>query len=55
MGKHERKSIEEAEIIVVKLLNNKNLSKSDLKNHWFKHAEAIVQQIKKDFSKRDYI
>jgi len=30
MGKHERKSIEEAEIIVVKLLNNKNLSKSDL-------------------------
>ncbi len=50
MGKHERKSIEEAEIIVVKLLNNKNLSKSDLKNHWLKHVQSIVQQIKKDFS-----
>lgn len=50
MGKHERESIEEAEKIVVKLLNNKNLSKSDLKNHWLKHAQAIAQQIKKDFS-----
>lgn len=50
MGKHERDSIEEAEKIIVKLLNNKNLSKSDLKNHWLKHAQAIAQQIKKDFS-----
>lgn len=51
MGKHEREKIEEAERIIVKILNNKKLSKNDLKNHWLKHAQAIAQQIKKDFSK----
>ncbi len=50
MGKHERQSIEEAEIIIKKLLNNENLSKKEFKNHWLKHAQAIAQQIKKDFS-----
>lgn len=50
MGKHEREQIEEAEKIVVKILNNKKLSKSDLKNHWLKHAHAIADKIKSDFS-----
>lgn len=49
MGKHERESIEEAEIIIKKLLNNESLSKKDLKNHWLKHAQAIAAQIEKDF------
>lgn len=49
MGKHEREPIEQAEKIIVKLLNNGKLSKNDFKNHWFKHAEAIAQQIKKDY------
>lgn len=50
MGKHERELIEEAEKIVVKLLDDRKLSDDDLKNHWFKHARAIAKQIKKDFS-----
>lgn len=50
MGKHERESIEEAEKIIVKLLNNKDLSKSDLNNHWFKHAQVLAERIRKDFS-----
>lgn len=49
MGKHERELIEEAEKIIKKLLNGEDLLKKDLKNHWFKHAIAIAQQIKKDF------
>ncbi|OGY48785.1 MAG: hypothetical protein A3J65_03820 [Candidatus Buchananbacteria bacterium RIFCSPHIGHO2_02_FULL_45_11b] len=50
MGKHERESIEEAEKIIVKLLNNESLSKSDLKNHWLEHTRSIAKKIKKDFS-----
>lgn len=50
MGKHERESIEKAEKIIIKLLNNENLSKSELTNRWFEYTQAITQQIKKDFS-----
>lgn len=50
MGKHERQLIEEAEKIVVKLLKNEKLSKSDLNNHWLQHARVVARQIKKDFS-----
>lgn len=50
MGKHEREQIEEAEKTVVKIFNGKKLSKSDLKNHWLKHARAIANKIKTDYS-----
>jgi hypothetical protein len=49
MGKHERQSIEEAEKIIVKILNSQKLNDSDKKNHWFKHAIAIAEKIKNDF------
>ena len=50
MGKHEREQIKKAELIIVKILNNKEFSKSDFKNHWFKHACTIAEAIKADFS-----
>ena len=49
MGKHERQLIEEAEKIIVKILNSQKLTASDKKNHWFKHAFSITKRIKKDF------
>lgn len=51
MGKHERKSIKEAEKIIVKILNSKNLNDLDKKNHWFNHAVVIVEKIMNDFKK----
>lgn len=49
MGKHERQSIEEAEKLIVKILNSKSLNNSDRKNRWFNHAIFIAERIKKDF------
>jgi len=51
MGKHERQLIEEAEKIIVKILNFQRLTGSDKKNRWFKHAFSIAKRIKKDFPK----
>lgn len=49
MGKHERQSIEEAEKIIVKILNSQKLTNSDKKNRWFKHVFSIAKRITKDF------
>jgi len=49
MGKHERQSIEDAEKIIVKILNSQKLTASDKKNRWFKHACSIAKRITKDF------
>lgn len=49
MGKHERKKVEEAEKIIVKILNLGNISNFDKQNHWFRHAVSIAKSIKKDF------
>lgn len=49
MGKHERQQIEEAEKIIVKLLNSQKINDFDRKNRWFNHASAITEKIKKDF------
>lgn len=50
MGKHERQLIKKAEIIVTKILNDKPLSKTDERNLWLHHSQAIAKQIKKDYS-----
>jgi len=47
MGKHERQQIEEAEKIIVKLLNSQKINNLDRKNHWFGHASAVAEKIKK--------
>jgi len=49
MGKHERKNIEEAEKILIKLLNSKTLSSVDKKNHWSRQAVKLAERISKDF------
>lgn len=49
MGRHERQEIENAEKIVVKLLNNQELDPKDSKNKWFEHAQVISIKILKDF------
>lgn len=49
MGKHEREQIEEAEKIIVKILNLESISGLDKQNHWFRHAVNIAKTIKKDF------
>lgn len=49
MGKHERQLIEEAEKIIVKILNCQNLTTSDKQNRWFKHSFNIARRIIKDF------
>lgn len=49
MGKHERKLIEEAEKIIVKILNCQKIDASDRDNFWFNHALSIAERIKKDF------
>jgi hypothetical protein len=51
MGKHERQSIEEAEKIIVKILRSQKVTDFDRKNHWFNHALALGEKIKKDFPK----
>ena len=50
MGKHERQLIEEAEKIIVKILNSQNLTTFDKQNRWFKHSLGIARKIRKDFS-----
>ncbi|MDZ7798433.1 MAG: hypothetical protein U5L76_02315 [Patescibacteria group bacterium] len=50
MGKHERKLIEEAEKILVLLLNKKKVNEDDLKNNkWSEHAIALSERIFNDF------
>jgi hypothetical protein len=49
MGKHERQKIEEAEKIIVKILNSQKLTTSDRENYWIDHAFAIAKKIKEDF------
>ena len=49
MGKHERELIEEAEKIIVKVLNSRKINSNDRKNRWFYHVSAIAEKIKKDF------
>ncbi|BCX16107.1 MAG: hypothetical protein KatS3mg098_336 [Candidatus Parcubacteria bacterium] len=49
MGKYEREQIEEAEKIIVKIINSQKVSDLDKQNRWFKHAIAIAERIKKDF------
>lgn len=50
MGKYEREQVEEAEKIIVKILNSHALNVSDRKNRWFNHAIFGAERIKKDFS-----
>lgn len=49
MGKYERKSIKEAEKIIVKILKFQKINNSDRKNHWLDHALATAEKIKHDF------
>jgi hypothetical protein len=48
MGKHERQQIEEAEKIIVKILNSQKLNSSDRKNYWINHAFAIAKKLQED-------
>lgn len=50
MGKHERQQIEEAEKIIVKILNSQKLNNLDRENYWIKHAFAIAKKLQEDFS-----
>lgn len=49
MGKHERQQIEEAEKIIVKILNSQKLTNLDRKNYWIEYASAIAKKIREDF------
>jgi len=49
MGKHERQQIEEAEKIIVKILNSQALTSSDRKNYWIEHAFAMAKKLQEDF------
>ena len=49
MGKHERQEIENAEKIIVDLLNKINLSKTQLENKWINHCFEIEKTIRRDF------
>ena len=49
MGKHERQQIEEAEKIIVKILNSRKLTTSDRENYWIEHVFAIAKKIQEDF------
>lgn len=55
MGKYERGKIEEAENLIVKILNNKNINNKDKENPWFNHVLAIAKKIKKDFTNIDKV
>lgn len=50
MGKHERLEIENAEKIIIDLLNNRGLSENQLKNKWIKHCYELEKAMKRDFS-----
>ena len=49
MGKHERQEIENAEKIVVGLLNQKKIPEYHKKNKWISHCYGLVKVIKEDF------
>lgn len=49
MGKHERQEIENAEKIVVNLLNSNKVSPSQKKNKWYNHSVALANEIRNDF------
>ncbi|NPV83144.1 MAG: hypothetical protein HPY46_06140 [Candidatus Aminicenantes bacterium] len=49
MGKHERKLIQEAELILIKFLNNDYINDQERQNPWFHHSRLISKCIKKDF------
>lgn len=49
MGKHERALIEEAEKLIVKILNSQKITVLGKKNPWLEHATAIAARIKRDF------
>lgn len=49
MGKHERQQIEEAEIIIVKVLNAQKLNATDKENVWLVHALVLAEKLRDDF------
>ncbi|MEJ2250877.1 MAG: hypothetical protein P8Y70_13140 [Candidatus Lokiarchaeota archaeon] len=49
MGKHERQEIEDAENIVVKLLNKRKIHEEDRHNKWYEHSLALSEKIQIDF------
>lgn len=49
MGKHERQEIENAERIVVDILNNKDLSTAQKNNKWYNHSLEMERAIRRDF------
>ena len=49
MGKHERLEIENAEKVVVDLLNGNSISEDIKQNKWLKHAYRIKEEIESDF------
>lgn len=50
MGKHERKLIEDAEKMLVSLLNKEKIDEEDMKgNPWFEHALALLDKIRADY------
>lgn len=49
MGKHERQQIEEAERIIVKVLNAQKLNTTDKENVWLKHALALAEKLRGNF------
>jgi len=49
LGKHERQEIEDAERIVVDLLNKKQISTEQKRNKWIKHSIGTEKAIIRDF------
>jgi len=49
MGKHEHDIIEEAEKIIVKILNGHKITPKDKNNPWYCHALSIAMQISADY------
>ena len=49
MGRHERLEIENAEKIVVDLLNGNSISEDMKQNKWLKHAHRLKEEIERDF------
>ena len=49
MGRHERLEIENAEKIVVDLLNSNTISEEMKQNKWLKHAYRLKEEIEHDF------
>jgi len=50
MGKHERKLIQEAENLIVKILKGQATTSDDECNKWYSYAFEIAQEIKKDIT-----